>query len=95
MNYLKYLPLALFTAAVGKGLVLGFGLVDAPILLILGSMAAFYEFKVNDVKIKVMQARCDTVDKHLTTLYKEVESLKSYNTGIKVGNQMRSTTGLK
>lgn len=95
MQFLKYLPLALFTIAVGKGLVLGFTWIDAPVLVILGSMAAFYEFKVNEAKIKLMQARCDAVDKHLTTLYKEQESLKSHFSGIKVGNQMRSTVGLK
>lgn len=95
MDFIKFGPLALFVAAVLKGLVLGFGWVDAPILVILGAIAAFYEFKSSEKKVKLLQARCDAVDIHLTTLYKELDVVKTHFSGLKVAAQMRSTTTLK
>jgi len=87
MEYLKYLPLSLFTLAVGKGLIIGFSWVDAPILLILGGIAAFYEFKSNDKKVALLQTRLDLVDKHLTEFNVKLDKVQTHSSAMSLGQQ--------
>jgi hypothetical protein len=85
---IKYVPLSLFCLLSIKLLVVGSVLADAPILLILALLAAFYEIKSNDAKLKLMHSRCDVLDKHITDLYKVNEESRNYIAGMKLKNQM-------
>lgn len=85
MEYIKYVPLILFSAFAIKALVVGATLIDAPILLVLGAIAAFYEYKAQEKKISLLQKRCDTIDTYLTTLTKNDEEIKTYISGLKLG----------
>ena len=77
MNYVKYVPMALFTVLFGKLFVVGAAWQDAVLLLILGVYAAFYELNYQTAANKVLHARMEQVDAHLTALYKEQSELKN------------------
>lgn len=77
MNYVKYLPLALFTVLFGKLLVVGPSWSEATLLLIVGAFAAFYELNYQTAANKVLHARMEQVDAHLSALYKEQSELKN------------------
>lgn len=92
-KHIKYVPLSLFCIAVAKALIVGAGLTDLGTILILGLAAGFYELKFQNKAIQVMHARCDTVDAHLTNLFKKEMELRSQIQTITLPQQMRSMSG--
>ena len=81
MNNIKYLPLSLFVLYSAKLLILGGSYVDAPLLLILGTVAAFYEFKSQDKKLAEMEQKLERIN----LLEKDHENLKTHVSGLKLG----------
>lgn len=77
MNNIKLLPMALFCALFTKILICGSSWTDAGVLLILGIYSAFYEFSLQNKSTKIIHARLDEFDKHLTALYKGQEDVKT------------------
>lgn len=86
MDQIKYIPLGLFCLAVLKAIVIGGGFPDVAFIAVLGAVAGFYEYKNSEKRIKVLEARFEAVDQHLTTLYKENVELKSYVSIKKMGD---------
>lgn len=89
-KYIKYVPLSLFILATAKALIITPTWSDAPLLIILASISAFYEYKNQEKKMEVLHKRCDAIDVHLSTLYKGQEEFKSYASALKLG-QLRNT----
>lgn len=86
MDKIKYIPLALFCLAVLKAVVIGATLSEVAFIAVLGAVAGFYEYKNSEKRLKILEARFDAVDTHLTTLYKENVELKSYVSVKKLGD---------
>jgi predicted aminopeptidase len=96
MEKIKYIPLGLFIATVGKSLILGFGWTDCLAIGLLGTCAFLYEYKSNDKQVKLLMARLDLVDKYLTELKREQGELKTQYTGVQVAKQFaEQSSGFK
>lgn len=94
----KYVPLALFMAFFVKLLLLkDASMVDSSILLILAGIAAVYEFKSNDRKLKELETKLDEVNKIFQTTIDahsiEIRECKSYISGMKLQNQFKNAQG--
>lgn len=89
MEKIKYLPLGLFIAAVIKSLISPSNFVDVSLILVLGLIASFYEFKVQEKKYSDLQKQLDLINKDLNSIKEINDELKSYISGIKLNQQMR------
>jgi hypothetical protein len=90
-KYIKFIPLSLFCVFALKCLVISVGALDAPLLLILGVVSAFYEYQFQNRKTELLHKRFDEVDKHLSTLYKSSQEVKADMSTFKLAGQMRKT----
>lgn len=94
-KYIKFIPLALFCSFVIKGLMYGVSYVDTSVYLVLGAMAAFFEWKLQYKRMEVLHVRMDEIDKHLTNIYKSQEELKSHVASAKLASTYRPTSVAK
>jgi hypothetical protein len=76
MDRLKYIPLGLFVLLVSKMLYMGCGYADAPSLLIIAALAAFYEYKPVNAELKALKDNSAKMEKDLEDLRSHVSSLK-------------------
>ena len=95
MDKVKYIPLALFVLFSGKALFFGAGSYEsAAVLLILGVIAGFYEFKSQDALIRKLQERIDAQDAANVQIGKDLESVKNHLSTLKLSNQFRQQKAL-
>lgn len=97
-KYVKYVPMGLLFSFGIKALVSHPSFVDAAILLVLGAIAGFYEWKVQNEAIEqvykeaaIVHKRMEEIDKHLSSLYKNDEEFKSYIGGVRLAQQATRT----
>jgi hypothetical protein len=83
-KYRKSIPLMAFCLYFLKVSLLPTGPVEASILLILGSVAAYFEYKSNDQKIKDLESKLDLYIKDSAQKFVELEGVKSQVAGIKM-----------
>jgi hypothetical protein len=83
------LPLALFCLYFIKTLIRPSGYEDAVILTVLGSIAAFYEFKSSEVKIINLEKQMTKLNEDLELRNKEIDSIKSAVASMKLAQGMR------
>lgn len=86
----KVLPLGIFCLYFIKVCLQPVTLTEAAILMILGTVAAFYEFKSTDKKIQELE---ETVKKHQEMIefrFKDLDGVKSQVAGIKLSNSFKS-----
>jgi hypothetical protein len=83
------LPLALFCLYFIKTLIRPAGYEDAVILLVLGSIAAFYEFKSSETKITNLENQMTKLGETIELRNKEVDSIKSAVASMKLAQGMR------
>lgn len=90
MDKIKYIPLALFVLFSGKALISGVNSYEsASGLLILGAIAAFYEFKSQEKTVTLLSDEISKQREEQKRLEKELEALKSTVSSIKLTNQFR------
>lgn len=90
MDKIKYIPLALFVLFSGKALISGLnGYESAAGLLILGAISAFYEYKSQERAISLLTDELNKQRDEQKRLEKELETLKSAVSSIKLTNQFR------
>lgn len=94
IKYLKYLPLALFFLYSLKLLVKGVDYTDAPILFILASAAAVYEFKSQDKKVTELEEKFKEIEQIAKEAKKYSEDAKNYVSAAKLSNQVRTPNGI-
>lgn len=76
---MKHLPLALFIIQFSKMIIFkDMSYIDSLNLFILGSMAAFYEFKSQDKQFKELKASLDEINKNHLKLDKELGEFKTH-----------------
>ena len=85
----KWIPLALFCAAVGRFMLKDGSLLDLGSLAVLGALAAFYEQRGQDQEHAKLQKRCDALDAQVTLLLKGQEDLKSSMSAVRVASQLK------
>lgn len=88
-NYTKFFPLGLFLVFALKCLIFGAAITDAPVLLILGLVTAFYEYQFQGREAKLLHKRFDEIDKHLSVLYKTSQEVKADMATFKLTSQFR------
>lgn len=75
----------LFVSATLKYLILGTSLTEILILVVLGLLTAFFQWKEHYEELDKINKRCDAIDKHLTQLYKNDEEFKSSLSTLNLG----------
>lgn len=88
--YLKYIPLGMFFAFGIKTLLTSATLTDAALLLVLGGVAGYYEWKSQTKATALLHARCNEIDKHLNDFKKTQDEMKGYISGLKLAQASRS-----
>lgn len=89
-NIKKNIPLAVFCLYFLKISFISANYTEAAILLILGSIAAIYEFKNHDRKFHELEEKLALQQKQLDDRAKELESVKNAVASIKLSSGMRS-----
>lgn len=83
------IPLSLFCLYFFKTLIKSNGYEDAGILLILGSIASFYEFKSEDTKISTIEKQIAKLEQDIELKNKDVDSIKNAMASMKLAQGMR------
>lgn len=81
---IKFIPLVFLCALLTKLLIIGCTFTDAPIFLILASLTAFYELKLQDKPVNDLQTK-------MIKMEKELEDLRGYVGAMKLGQSVRFT----
>jgi hypothetical protein len=88
-KYSKFVPLSLFCGYAIKGLINGTTLQDAAIFLVLGALAAVFDWKIQNKRIDALHQRCNKIDEVCTALYKAQDDLKSRLSASQMAQGMR------
>lgn len=91
-KYIKYLPLALFSAYAIKVMVNGADLPDAAVLSILAAISGYYEFQKKSKFESEVNNKLLKFSEQLTELEKSNTDLKTHVSGIKLAQNFRSNT---
>lgn len=90
MDNIKYIPLSLFVLFSGKALLVGVSsLESAAALLILGGIAAFYEFKSQDKALVALKKQIEEQNKLIEENKKELNEVKTHVASFKLQTQFR------
>lgn len=91
MKFIKYAPLALFGLFATKTLILGASLDNCLALAVLGSIAAYYEWKSESAAIKGFQDKLDKLEESQSNYNKDLETIKTHISGLRIGQGQRPT----
>jgi hypothetical protein len=89
MDNIRYLPLALFSIYSTKLILLGSTLESSISLLVIGGLTAFYEYKSQDKKLRILQKEFKDLKEFQDIKAKEVDELRSHILGLKFANQLK------
>ena len=78
MDKTKYIPLSLFVAYSLKILLTGTNIVDAVALAVIGTLAAYYEFKTDDKRLALLESRCLVIDTQISRLDKANSDIRTH-----------------
>lgn len=93
INLVKYLPLAFLSLYLSKILVVGANFTDAPIILIIASLSAYYEYGLKNKELKKLQEDLSVLSAELDKNKKDVEDVRSYVGQIKFATQIKTGLG--
>lgn len=85
----RFIPLLAFCLYFGKSLTQQAGYPEAIMLLILGSIAAFYEYKNTDSKLVELEEKLNKLNQDNLEQNKEIENLKGSVSAVKLSTGMR------
>lgn len=88
-NYIKLVPLALLSLYSVKLFNSGANFTDAPVILVLSTLYAFLEYKLQDSKIQNLQTQLNDLNKKVDDKALEFAELKNSVSSLKI-NQMRA-----
>lgn len=91
MENLKLVPLTLFALFSGKLLIFGANLEQALICAVLGGVSSYFYFKSNEVQMKEFKEQISYMQKAQEEQKKELDELKTYVSGVKMAQNMRTT----
>lgn len=91
MNYIKHLPLALFTCFCLKYLIISPTYQEILGLFIMGMVAGFFEKEIIHNRFKMLEEKTNATEKLLKEKLKDIDELKSGLVGIKLSQGMRTT----
>lgn len=94
MKFIKYAPLVIFGLFALKTLIMGCTIENALTLAILGSIAAYYEWKNESAIIQAFEFRLVSYEEKLDNSAKELENLKTHVGGLRIGQNLRTTNGI-
>ena len=92
MENIKYLPLGFFLLFCSKLMIFKGNWEDVGILITLGCISAFYEFKSNDKKISQLENKIDTYKTEYNEKLKQLEDLKTHVAGLKLSQVRMSNS---
>ncbi len=91
MNYIKHLPLALFTAFCLKHLVLSTSYIDILFLVVLAGASCFFEFCIFNKQFQAFKDEFELYKNENNLKFQELNDIKSSLVGIKLGQSIRGT----
>lgn len=91
-RYKKNIPLGIFSLYFIKVCLQPVTLTEAAILMILGTVAAFYEFKSTDKKILELEQKVNGHQEQIEQKFKELDGVKSQVAGIKLASSYSKTS---
>lgn len=89
MEIRKNLPLGLLMIYFAKVCLQPVNLPEVGILLILAGLVSYLEYKNSDKKLVAIEENVATLKKDIEEKTKEIESMKTYVTGLKLQNTMK------
>lgn len=89
MEKIKHIPLFLFAAASLKFLILGSDWPSAAILLILAGASAFWEYKVQDKRMKELEEVLKKQNETILALAAKLDEVRAGVSAVKVAQGMR------
>lgn len=88
---IKYIPLALIAALGIKGIILGFSFADAPICAILASLTAYYEYNLQNARIKLLEQKLAEQKIDIENIFNKIGDMSSHVQSMKMANNIRSS----
>lgn len=89
MEKLRFIPIGLLLAFVGKIGYLGASLPDAFVVFTLALLTAYFELLPSQKELKEIKEELKTHKLELERLHRANEDIKTSVTGIKIGSQMQ------
>lgn len=89
---MKYVPSLLFIAFSIKGLINGFSWADSPILLIMGGLAAYYEFARQSKESLGFQKEIKEMRDTQAKLVKDLDNLNTHVSSMKLGISLKTAS---
>lgn len=93
MDKIKHIPLFLFAVASLKLLILGADWPMAAVLLVLGGIAAFWEYKSQEKKFKDLEEILKKQNEVQIAQARVLDELRSNMSAVKIASGMRPTSG--
>lgn len=91
MREIKHIPLILFSIAVLKIIYTGASFSDAAMLLVLGAVAAFFEYKSSDAKIEALKKVQEKQAEVALAQAKALDEIRSSMSSMKLAQGVRTT----
>lgn len=91
-KYTKYIPLGLFLLFSLKSLFVGLTYESCLGILILGSIASFFEYKVNEKRIEELSLEIKELGKKIEERSEDLNDIKTHIASVKLGSQLRSAS---
>lgn len=91
MQYIRYIPLFLFTLLCGKLLINGSQWTDAPIFLGLGLAASFFEYKTSEKKLAEMEATIAKQNDAMLAMAKALDEVRTSVSSMRLAQGMKTT----
>lgn len=92
MKDIKHIPLILFSISVLKTIIMGSSYQEALVLLVLGAVAGFYEYKSQDAAIQEMKELQEKQAQATLALAKTLDELRSGMNALKLSQGMKSNS---
>lgn len=90
-NYQKVAPLILLCSYICRTLVKGANISDAIVILALVGLHAFINAQIENKKFKAIEDKMAALEASSVEKDKEIESIKSYASSLKLSNQIRGS----
>lgn len=85
----KKLPMALFSAFFVKCVIMPASFPDSLVLAVLAVVTCFYEFKNNEKKLQLLEARIVSAEKTFTDKESEIQKIRDTVNSLKIGSIAR------
>ena len=88
-KHIKNVPLILFIAYASKLIALGASLTDAAILLILGAVSSYLQYKFNDKQLVEMSKKIEAIESKTNIDHNNLDEIRTNLSGLKLKQNLK------